>query len=67
MDNKIPKSYYSFHTDEDGKIRWSLISQGMSLCAEKDNKDEAEKVAIHLLKTKILPIWNGDKGIFENG
>ena len=62
---KCPKEYYSFYTNDNGKIVWTLIQQGISLTAERDNKEDVIKVAIRYKMNPSLPMWNGDKGVFE--
>lgn len=44
--------------------RWTVVYQGMPLCADKQTRAEAEAAA-RQMKAAPAAIWNGDTGQFQ--
>ncbi len=60
-----PRVYLTYRLDDNGRARWSVIYQGMPICAEKDTRAEAEKAA-EQMKIKPAAVWVSHLGLFQS-
>lgn len=64
--NEYPKLYMS--TSEN---KWRVIYEGLPCCKDFTDKQDAyrcyclTRTQLHWDMTHDIPLWNGDKGIFE--
>jgi len=61
---KPPRCYLSVGTN-DGRQQWTVIYQGMPLCAYKATRAEVEAAA-HQMKVSPAAIWNANAGQFQS-
>lgn len=62
-DENPPRCYLSVGTN-DGRQQWTVIYQGLPLCAYKATRAAAE-IAARQMKVSPAAIWNADAGKFQ--